>query len=75
MPSVMYPDRMRASSLRIAAAALVLGTGLGLALAGGKDKDKDAPKPCVAFAKTWQGAIEEAKALNVPIVLHSHGFY
>ena len=68
----MYPDRMRAITVRIAATALVLGS-FGLASAGGKDKD--APKPCVAFAKTWPSAIEEAKALNVPIVLHSHGFY
>lgn len=30
--------------------------------------------PCVTFAKTWDAAVEEAKLLNVPIVVHSHGF-
>jgi hypothetical protein len=33
------------------------------------------PKTSVVLAKTWDAAIEEAKALNVPIVVHSHGFY
>ncbi|MCA9321684.1 MAG: hypothetical protein KDB53_13165 [Planctomycetes bacterium] len=32
-------------------------------------------KPTVTFASTWDAAIEEAKLLNVPIVVHSHGFY
>ena len=32
-------------------------------------------KPTVEFAPTWEAAIEEAKLLNVPIVVHSHGFY
>ncbi len=32
-------------------------------------------KDTVTFAATWDLAVEEAKALNVPIVLHSHGFY
>ena len=32
-------------------------------------------KPTVDFARTWEAAVEEAKLLNVPIVLHSHGFY
>lgn len=32
-------------------------------------------KPTVDFAKTWDSAIEEAKLLNVPIVVHDHGFY
>lgn len=35
----------------------------------------DKPKPSVAYAKSWEAAVEEAKLLNVPIVLHSHGFY
>ena len=33
------------------------------------------PKTSVVLAKTWEAAIEEAKSLNVPIVVHSHGFY
>lgn len=36
---------------------------------------KDDPKPCVRFAKTWELAVEEAILLNMPIVVHSHGFY
>jgi hypothetical protein len=32
-------------------------------------------KPTVTFAKSWDAAVEEAKLLNIPIVLHSHGFY
>ena len=36
---------------------------------------KDKIKPSVTYAKSWEAAIEEAKLLNVPIVLHSHGFY
>ena len=32
-------------------------------------------KPSVTYAKSWDAAVEEAKLLNVPIVLHSHGFY
>jgi hypothetical protein len=29
---------------------------------------------CVNFAPTWEAAVEEAKLLNVPIVVHNHGF-
>ena len=35
----------------------------------------DKPKPTVRFARSWDQAVEEARLLNVPIVLHSHGFY
>ena len=35
----------------------------------------DEPDPTVNFAKTWDAAVEEAKTLNLPIVVHSHGFY
>jgi len=51
-----------------AAAVAVLGVG---ALAGGKDK----PKDTVRFARTWEAAVAEAKELNLPIMVHSHGFY
>ena len=38
--------------------------------------EKDAkPKATVAFAKSWEAAVEEGKLLNLPIVIHSHGFY
>jgi hypothetical protein len=31
-------------------------------------------KPTVELARTWDAAVAEVKLLNVPIVLHSHGF-
>ena len=49
----------------------LVGTTAAISLAGGGDK----PKPQVKYATTWEAAVEEAKALNVPIVVHSHGFY
>jgi hypothetical protein len=52
-----------------ATATLALAATLGTA--GGKDK----PEPSVTYAKTWDAAVEEAKLLNLPIVVHSHGFY
>ena len=52
-----------------AVAAVALG---GIAVA--KDKKPDI-KPSVTYAKSWDKAIAEAKLLNVPIVVHSHGFY
>ncbi len=27
------------------------------------------------WASTWEAAVEEAQARNVPIVVHRHGFY
>ena len=33
------------------------------------------PAETVTFAKSWEAAVEEAKLLNVPIIVHSHGFY
>ena len=35
---------------------------------------KPEPKESVALAKSWEAAVEEAKLLNVPIVVHGHGF-
>ena len=32
-------------------------------------------KPSVTYAKSWEAAVAEAKLLNLPIVVHSHGFY
>ena len=57
-------------NLFASAAALALAAALGTA-GGGKDK----PEPSVTYAKTWDAAVEEAKLLNLPIVVHSHGFY
>ena len=28
----------------------------------------------VKFAPSWEAAVEEAKLLNVPLVVHAHGF-
>ena len=50
------------------AAALTLAATLGSA--GGGDK----PEPSVTYARTWDAAVEEAKLLVVPIVVHGHGF-
>jgi hypothetical protein len=53
------------------AAIAVAATG---AVAVAKDK-KPEIKPSVTYAKSWDAAIAEAKMLNVPVVVHSHGFY
>jgi len=52
---------------------LILIAAAAVCAAPGAAKDK--PKPSVVYAKSWDAAVEEAKALNVPIVVHSHGFY
>lgn len=52
------------------AATLALVATLGTA--GGKGEK---PEASVTYAKTWDAAVEEAKLLNLPIVVHSHGFY
>lgn len=51
--------------MRTAAAVLVL---LGAALAG-------PPKAGLRYAAGWDEAVDEARARNVPIVVHRHGFY
>jgi hypothetical protein len=35
----------------------------------------DKPVRSVRWAVSWSEAVEEARALNVPIVVHRHGFY
>ena len=57
--------------LRTAIVGLLMPLAGAVALAGGGDK----PKPTVTFARTWDSAVAEAQLLNVPIVVHSHGFY
>ena len=32
-------------------------------------------KPHVRWAKSWADAVEEARVLNLPVVVHRHGFY
>lgn len=58
---------------RPVAVALILVVGLLAGSAHGQKKPK--LKPTVTFAQTWDDAVAEAKMLNVPIVVHSHGFY
>ena len=58
--------KLLALALLAVAAAPVVPT-----LAGGKPE----PVTSVTLAKTWDAAVEEAKLLNVPIVVHSHGFF
>ena len=41
-------------------------------MAAGKSQK---PKSTVPLARSWSDAVKEAKLLNVPIVLHHHGFY
>ena len=55
----------------IATTAALLAAFATVALAGKSPE----PKPTVEFARTWEAAVKEAKELNVPIVVHSHGFY
>ncbi len=52
----------------VAACALSLAPGLVAA-------EKVKIKPSVTYAKTWEAAVDEGKLLNVPLVVHSHGFY
>ena len=33
------------------------------------------PKKSPRYAASWSEAVEEAIALNLPIVVHRHGFY
>lgn len=54
-----------------AVAAVSLVSLVGVARAG----EKFEPDPQVKYAASWESAVEEAKLLNVPIVVHSHGFY
>ena len=56
----------------ICAAAAVAGVVVASGAAVAKS---DEPVTCVKLARTWEAAIDEAKTLNVPIVLHNHGFY
>ncbi len=60
--------------MRLSLLAAVAAIGLGstaLVAAGGKPE----PVTSVTLAKSWDAAVDEAKKLNVPIVVHSHGFF
>jgi hypothetical protein len=56
--------------LLLGAVAALSSSFVGTSTAGAPE-----PKVSVVLAKSWEAAVEEAKALNVPIVVHSHGFY
>ena len=62
---------MRISAWVFAGAGLAAAVGFGGTVLAGKDEIK----PCVTFAKTWEGAVADAKAMNLPIVVHSHGWH
>ena len=54
----------------------ILALALSFAAAIAVAKEKPA-KPVAApdFVPDWNAAIEEAKATNLPLVVHRHGFY
>jgi len=53
----------------MARTALVLLALLAPAVAGSK------AKPGPNWAKSWVAALTEGQALNLPIVVHRHGFF
>jgi len=53
--------------IRIAAVLACLAVA-----AAGKPKSKDAG---VRWVTSWAAAVEEARALNLPLIVHRHGFY
>ena len=50
-------------------------TAVALAAIAGMGAAKPKIKPSVTYATSWDAAIEEGKRLNLPVVVHSHGFY
>lgn len=56
--------------MRLTVLAALLGSAL-ITQAG----EGDRPAPSVTYATSWAEAIDEARAVNVPIVVHRHGFY
>jgi len=61
----------RRSTSLLSLLVLALLAASSVALAGGKAK----PEECVPLAHSWDEAVAEARMLNVPIVVHSHGFF
>ncbi|MGQ0614545.1 MAG: hypothetical protein ACT4PV_12490 [Planctomycetaceae bacterium] len=55
--------------------AMLSAALLSVALGGGAACAKEKIKESVRYAPTWEAAVEEAKLFNLPIVVHSHGFY
>lgn len=52
--------------------ALVLAAA---ALAAAVAEAGDKPRAYIRWAESWGDAVDEARALNLPIVVHRHGFY
>ena len=53
----------------------LIGVALVLAAAPAPAGKGDKPRQSVTWAVSWSEAVEEAKACNVPLVVHRHGFY
>jgi len=60
---------MRKLLLLTLARGAVAAFGVAVGAGGAK------PKPSVTYAKSWDAAVDEARLLNLPMVVHSHGFY
>lgn len=45
------------------------------ALAAAGEKHAGKPVKAPPFVPVWDDAVAEAKALNLPLVIHRHGFY
>jgi hypothetical protein len=56
---------------RLCLTLAALAAAASLSAGGGKEK----PSPNLEYAVSWEAAVEEARALNLPIVVHRHGFY
>ena len=56
-------------------ASLVLLAASVAGLPGAEAGKDPEPVECVRLAPSWDAAVAEAQALNVPIVVHSHGFF
>lgn len=55
--------------------ALCIAAVLALGTAGAWAGKARARKPAIRWATSWEDAVETARALNVPIIVHRHGFY
>ena len=52
---------------------VAVAVGVALVATVGNAKKPDV-KPSVTYPPTWEAAVAEAKMLNLPIVVHSHGY-
>lgn len=53
----------------------ILSIAAAVALASASCFAGAKPKDTVAFAPNWDDAVSMAKLLNVPLVVHSHGWH